>query len=45
MAEATQLEWRASVASILAAAVKTTGELMSCAAPVYADAPVEKKIT
>lgn len=43
-AEATQLAWRASVDSILAAAVKSTRELMSFAAPVYADAPVEKQI-
>ena len=43
-AEATQLAWRASVDSILAAAVKSTRELMSFAAPVYADAPIEKQI-
>ena len=42
-AEATQLAWRASVASMLAAAVKRTPDVMSFAAPVYADAPVGKK--
>ena len=30
--------------SMLAAAVKNTGEVRYCAAPVYADAPVEKKL-
>lgn len=41
-AAATQLAWRASVDSMLAATVKYAGVVMYCAAPVYADEPVEK---
>lgn len=42
-AEAIQLACRASVDNMLAATVKNFGVVMNCAAPVYADAPVEKK--